>query len=225
MYEYRWHTLEMSRKLQHRECLRQRITGDKLYADASETACTFSQGGSPRSLKHCAPHGNPPLSLHRIDRLRWLLGDCKASEMGGVSDVRLNEPGPICQDSKKRRSFAGEYACLGMRSLRVWFRKSTRLGVNSGTKAEMSHGKCEDQGASSDCLSTRPGVSCRGEAVSPQRAPKPRLHPWDTSVFVPESRARGVLFARRSKIPTEYQEDIEASWPIGRAVELACSPA
>ena len=138
-----------------------------------------------------------------------------AAGLATPQDVRLNEPGPICQDSKKRRSFAGEYACLGMRSLRVWFRKSTRLGVNSGTKAEMSDGKCEDQGASSDCLSTRPGVSCRGEAVSPQRAPKPRLHPWDTSVFVPESRARGVLFARRNKASIEYQADTEESWPIG----------
>lgn len=133
-----------------------------------------------------------------------------AAGLATPQDVRLNEPGPICQDSKKRRPFAGEYACLGMRSLRVRFRKSTRLGVNSGTKAEMSHGECEDQGASSDCLSARPGVSCRGEAINLQQPPKPRLHPWDNSVFVPESRARGVLFARRSKIPTEYQEDTEA---------------
>lgn len=145
-----------------------------------------------------------------------------AAGLATPQDVRLNEPGPICQDSKKRRPFAGEYACLGMRSLRVRFRKSTRLGVNSGTKAEMSHGKCEDQGASPGCLSTRPGVSRREEAVGPQRAPKPRLHPWDTSVFVPESRARGVLFARRSKAPIEYQADTEvlAYWS---AVELACS--
>lgn len=145
-----------------------------------------------------------------------------AAGLATPQDVRLNEPGLICQDSKKRRSFAGEYACLGMRSLRVRFRKSTRLGVNSGTKTEVSHGECEDQGASPDCLSARPGVSCRGEAVGPQRAPKPRLHPWDTSVFVPESRVRGVLFARRSKVPTEYQEDTEvlAYWS---AVELICS--
>ena len=91
------------------------------------------------------------------------------------------------------------------------------------TKTEVSHGECEDQGASPGCLSARPGVSCRGEAVGPQRAPKPRLHPWDTSVFAPESRARGVLFARRNKAPIEYQADTEESWPIGRAVELACS--
>lgn len=45
--------------------------------------------------------------------------------------------------------------------------------------------------------------------------PKPRLHPWDTSVFVPESRVRGVLFARRTKAPIEYQEDTEESWPTG----------
>ena len=134
-----------------------------------------------------------------------------AAGLATPQDVRLNEPGPICQDSKKRRSFAGEYACLGMRSLRVWFRKSTRLGVNSGTKTEVSHGECENQGASPGCLSTRPGVSRREEAVGPQRAPKPRLHPWDTSVFVPESRVRGVLFARRSKVPIEYQADAEAS--------------
>lgn len=146
-----------------------------------------------------------------------------AAGLATPQDVRLNEPGPICQDSKKGRSFAGEYACLGMRSLRVRFRKSTHLGVNSGTKAEVSHWECEDQGASPDCLSARPGVSCRGEAVGPQRAPKPRLHPWDTSVFVPESRVRGVLFARRSKVPIEYQADTEESWSTGRAVELACS--
>ena len=145
-----------------------------------------------------------------------------AAGLATPQDVRLNEPGPICQDSKKRRPFAGEYACLGMRSLRARFRKSTHLGVNSGTKAEMSHGECEDQGASSDRPNARPGVSCRGEAVGPQRAPKPRLHPWDTSVFVPESRARGVLFARRNKAPIEYQADTEvlAYWS---AVELVCS--
>ena len=130
-------------------------------------------------------------------------------------DVRLNEPGPICQDSKKRRSFAGEYACLGMRSLRARFRKSTRLGVNSGTKAEMSHGECEDQGASSDRPNARPGVSCREEAVGPQRAPKPRPYPWDTSVFVPESRDRGVLFAERNEVPIEYQTDTEEFRPTG----------
>lgn len=133
-----------------------------------------------------------------------------AADLATPQDVRLNEPGPICQDSKKRRPFADEYACLGMHSLRLRFRKSTRLGVNSGTKTEVSHGECEDQGASSDCLSTRPGVSRRGEAVGPQRAPKPRLHPWDTSVFMPESRACGVLFARSIKVPIEYQEDAEA---------------
>lgn len=145
-----------------------------------------------------------------------------AAGLATPQDVRLNEPGPICQDSKKRRPFAGEYACLGMRSLRVRFRKSTRLGVNSGTKTEVSHGECEDQGASSDCLSTRPGVSRRGEAVGPQRAPKPRLHPWDTSAFVPESRARGEFFMRRNKAPIEYQADTEvlAYWS---AVELVCS--
>lgn len=145
-----------------------------------------------------------------------------AAGLATPQDVRLNEPGPICQDSKKRRPFAGEYACLGMRSLRVRFRKSTRLGVNSGTKAEMSHGECEDQGASSDCLSARPGVSCRGEAINLQRAPKPRPHPQDTSIFVPESRVRGVLFARRNKAPIEYQADTEvlAYWS---AVELVCS--
>lgn len=128
-----------------------------------------------------------------------------AAGLATPQDVRLNEPGPICQDSKKRRSFAGEYACLGMRSLRVRFRKSTRLGVNSGTKTEVSHGECEGQGASSGCPNARPGVSCRGEAVAPQRAPKPRPYPWDTSVFVPKFRARGVLFARKSKVPTEYR--------------------
>lgn len=145
-----------------------------------------------------------------------------AAGLATPQDVRLNEPGPTCQDSKKRRSFAGEYACLGMRSLRLRFRKSTRLGVNSGTKAEVSHGECEDQGASPDCSSARPGVSRRGEAVGPQRAPKPRLHPWDTSVFVPESRARGVLFARRNKAPIENQADTEVLvyWS---AVELVCS--
>lgn len=93
-----------------------------------------------------------------------------AAGLATPQDVRLNEPGPICQDSKKRRSFAGEYACLGMRSLRVRFGKSTHLGINSGTKTEVSHGECEDQRASPDCLSTRPGVSCRGEVVGPQRA-------------------------------------------------------
>ena len=46
-----------------------------------------------------------------------------AAGLATPQDVRLNEPGPICQDSKKRRSFAGEYACLGMRSLRVRFEK------------------------------------------------------------------------------------------------------
>mgnify|MGYP001782665865 CR=1 FL=1 len=145
-----------------------------------------------------------------------------AAGLATPQDVRLNEPGPICQDSKKRRPFADEYACLGMRSLRVRFRKSTRLGVNSGTKAEVSHGECEDQVASSDCLSTRPGVSCWGEAINLQQPPKPKLHPWDTSVFVPESRARGVLFVRRNKAPIEYQADTEvlAYWS---AVELVCS--
>lgn len=133
-----------------------------------------------------------------------------AAGLATPQDVRLNEPGPICQDPKKRRPFADEYACLGMRSLRVQFRKSTHLGVNSGTKAEMSHGECEDQRASPDCLSARPGVSRREEAVGPQRAPKPRLHPWDTSVFVPESRANSVLFARRGKVSIEYQADTEA---------------
>lgn len=144
-----------------------------------------------------------------------------AAGLATPQDVRLNEPGPICQDSKKRRSFAGEYACLGMRSLRVRFRKSTHLGVNSGTKTEVFHGECEDQGASSDCLSTRPGVSRREEAVGPQRAPKPRLHPWDTSVFVPESRVRGELFVRRNKAPIEYQEDTEvlAYWSVN---QLTC---
>ena len=145
-----------------------------------------------------------------------------AAGLATPQDVRLNEPGPICQDSKKRRSFAGEYACLGMRSLRVRFGKSTHLGINSGTKAEMSHGECEDQGASSDRPNARPGVSCREEAVNLQQPPKPRLHPWDTSVFVPEFRANSVLFARRNKAPIEYQEDTEvlAYWS---AVELICS--
>ena len=134
-----------------------------------------------------------------------------AAGLATPQDVRLNEPGPICQDSKKGRPFADEYACLGMRSLRARFRKSTRLGVNSGTKAEMFHGECEDQGASSDRPNARPGVSCREEAASLQQPPKPKLHPWDTSVFVPESRVRGVLFAIRSKVPIEYQADTEAS--------------
>ena len=41
---------------------------------------------------------------------------------------------------------------------------------------------------------------------------------------MPESRVRGVLFARRSKVPIEYQADTEvlAYWS---AVELVCSPA
>lgn len=95
-----------------------------------------------------------------------------AADLATPQDVRLNEPGPICQDSKKRRPFADEYACLGMHSLRLRFRKSTRLGVNSGTKTEVSLGECEDQGASPGCLSARPGVSCRGEVVGPQRAPQ-----------------------------------------------------
>lgn len=138
-----------------------------------------------------------------------------AAGLATPQDAQLNEPEPICQDSMKRRSFAGEYGCLGMRSPRVRFRKSTHLGVNSGTKTEVSHGECENQGASSGCLNARPGVSRRGEAVGPQRAPKPRLHPWDTSAFVPESRANSVLFARRNEVPIEYQEDTEASWPIG----------
>ena len=88
---------------------------------------------------------------------------------------------------------------------------STVAKADSGTKTEVSHGKSEDQGASSDCPSARPGVSRRGEAVNLQRAPKPRLYPWDNSVFVPESRVRGVFFARRSKVPIEYQEDTEES--------------
>lgn len=147
-----------------------------------------------------------------------------AASFATPQDARLNEPGPICQDSMKRRSFAGEYGCLGMRSLRVRFRKSTHLGVNSGTKAEVSHGECDDQGASPDCLSARPGASRRGEAVGPQRVPKPRLHPWDTSVFAPESRARGVLFVRRNKAPIEYQADTEvlAYWT---ANQLTCLTA
>ena len=95
--------------------------------------------------------------------------------------------------------------CFGMPPLSLRFRKRTRRGADSGTKTEVSHGECEDRGASSDRPSTRPGVSCRGEAVGPQRAPKPRPYPWDTSVFVPESCVRGVLFARRSKVPVEYQ--------------------
>lgn len=95
-----------------------------------------------------------------------------AADLATLQDVRLNEPGPICQDSKKRRPFADEYACLGMRSLRARFRKSTHLGVNSGTKTEVSHWECEDQGASSDRPNARPGVSCRGEVVGPQRAPQ-----------------------------------------------------
>lgn len=94
-----------------------------------------------------------------------------AAGLATPQDVRLNEPGPICQDSKKRRPFAGEYAYLGMRSLRVRFRKSTRLVVNSGTKAEMSHGECEDQGASPGCLSAQPGVSRREEAVGRSELP------------------------------------------------------
>lgn len=145
-----------------------------------------------------------------------------AAGLATPQNVRLNEPGPICQDSKKRRPFADEYAYLGMRSLRVRFRKSTHLGVNSGTKTEVSHGECEDQGASPGCLNARPGVSCREEAVNLQQPPKPRLHPWDTSVFVPEFRANSVLFARRNKAPIEYQEDTEvlAYWS---AVELICS--
>ena len=106
-----------------------------------------------------------------------------AAGLATPQDVRLNEPGPICQDSKKRRPFADEYACLGMRSLRARFRKSSRLGVNSGTKTEVSHGECEDQGASSDRPNARPEVSCREEAVNLQQPPKPKLHPWDTSVF------------------------------------------
>ena len=99
---------------------------------------------------------------------------------------------------------------------------STLPKADSGTKTEVSHGECEDQRASLGCLSARPGVSCREEAVNLQQPPKPRLHPWDTSVFVPESRARGVLFVRRNKAPIEYQEDTEvlAYWS---AVELACS--
>ena len=53
-------------------------------------------------------------------------------------------------------------------------------------------------GALSDCLKLRLGMSCRGGIVNPQQPPKPRPYPWDTSVFVPESRVRGVLFARRN---------------------------
>ena len=130
-----------------------------------------------------------------------------AADLASPQDVRLNEPGPICQDSKKRRPFADEYACLGMHSPRLRFRKNTRLGVNSGTKTEISHGECEDQGASSDRPSMRPGVSCWREAVNLQQPPKPRLHPWDTSVFLPESRVRGVLFVRRTRYLSNIRQN------------------
>ena len=71
--------------------------------------------------------------------------------------------------------------------------------ADSGTKAEISHGECEGRGASSGCPTSRPGVSCRREAVNLQQPPKPRLHPWDTSVFVPESRVRGYFLREETR--------------------------
>lgn len=153
-----------------------------------------------------------------------------AAGLATPQDVRLNEPGPICQNSKKRRPFAGKYACLGMRSLRVRFRKSTRLVVNSGTKAEMSHGECEDQGASPGCLSARPVVSRRGEAVGPQRAPKPSsirgiprfsCQNFALAVYFLRDEARYLLNIRR--IPKHPGLLVElSSWP---AHQLGCSTA
>ena len=94
--------------------------------------------------------------------------------------------------------------------------------ADSGTKAEVSHEEYEGQGASSDCLSTRHEVSCREEVANPQRAPKPRLHPWDTSVFVPESRVRGVLLREK----TRYLSDIRRiPKNPGLMVELSSWPA
>ena len=71
--------------------------------------------------------------------------------------------------------------------------------ADSGTKTEVSHGESENQGASSGCLRTRTGVSRRGEAVNLQRAPKPRLYPWDNSVFAPESWVRGALLQEETR--------------------------
>ena len=83
--------------------------------------------------------------------------------------------------------------------------------ADSGTKAEVSHGECVGTEKPSSWAFVRPGVSSRERSINPQQPPEEGLHPWDTSVFVPESRVRGVLFARRSKVPIEYQADAEAS--------------
>ena len=113
-----------------------------------------------------------------------------AAGLATPQDVRLNEPGPICQDSKKRRPFADEYACLGMHSLRVRFRKSTHLGVNSGTKTEVSHGECENQGASPGCLSARLGY-----LVEEKRSARSELPSRGSIRGIPQFSCQNLVFA------------------------------
>ena len=58
--------------------------------------------------------------------------------------------------------------------------------ADSGTKAEVSHGECVGTEKPSSWAFVRPGVSSRERSINPQQPPEEGLHPWDTSVFVPE---------------------------------------
>ena len=68
--------------------------------------------------------------------------------------------------------------------------------ADSGTKTEVSHGESVGTGEPSGWAFLRPGVSCRERFINPQQPPEEGLHPWDTSVFVPEFLASRVLFEK-----------------------------
>lgn len=143
-----------------------------------------------------------------------------AAGLATPQDVRLNEPGPICQDSKKRRPFADEYACLGMHSLRVRFRKRTRRGADSGTKTEVSRRECVGTGEPSGWAFLRTGASCRKRFINPQQPPEEGLHPWDTSVFVPEFLACGVLYSKSIRFLASFTRLSSSGDSHSRALTL-----
>ena len=68
--------------------------------------------------------------------------------------------------------------------------------ADSGTKTEVSHGESVRTGETSGWAFLRPGVSCRERFINPQQPPEEGLHPRDTSVFVPEFLACGVLYSK-----------------------------
>lgn len=112
--------------------------------------------------------------------------------------------------------------------------KRTRGMADSGTKAEVSHRECVGTEKPSSWAFVRPGVSSRERSINPQQPPEEGLHPWDTSVFVPEFLVCCVLlrdsisflasFARLSHSGDSHSRALAVSQPASARVTQVVSP-